>query len=268
MSDKVFIYICRYYYVINIFLFGNNVRKERLFQNGIMEKTITKIIKDTKYLLLNIHMGQKRKICNLCTKNILWKYNHNCSEGILNDKFIVSINTLIKPSEIQSIKYIQQQVNKHFANHAMITGIYCINKSVDTKIDEYYFDYTISFVNGLAYFIHISLISNNNIPVKIYNIISATEAVYNIGETEILYIEAMGGHILWHCTGITIETVDSLKDIVCKLSDNFVKIHRSYIVNKRKVKGVKRCVAIMENGDEISIPYKKYVEIREKLKIN
>lgn len=149
----------------------------------------------------------------------------------------------------------------------MITGIYCIHKSVDERIKEYYFDYTISFVNGLAYFIHINLIVNNNIPAKIYNIISVTEAVYNIEETEILYIEAMGGHTLWHCAGTTIETMDSLKNVEIKLSDNFVKIHRSYIVNKRKVKGVKRCVAIMENGEEIPIPYKKYVETRNMLKI-
>lgn len=232
-----------------------------------MEKTTTEIINDTKHLLYSIHMGQKKKICNLCTRNILWKYNHNCNEGILNNNLIVSVNTLIKPSEIQKIRHIQYRINKQFVKHVIVTGIYCIHKSVYKSIKEYYFDYTINFVDGLACYIHISLIGNNNIPTKIHNIISVTETVYNMEEAEILYIEAMGSHTLWHCITVTIEALVSLKDAEVKLSDKFVKIHRSYIVNKMKVKEVKRCVAIMENGDEISIPYRKYVEIRDKLKI-
>lgn len=233
-----------------------------------MEKTTEEIINDTKFLLYNIHMGQKKKIRNLCTKNILWKHNLNCSEGILNDKFIISVNTLIKPSEIQMIRHIQHRINKQFLNHVIVTGIYCINKSINKSIKEYYFDYTINFVDGLACFIHISLIQNNNIPTKVHNIISVTEDVYYMEEAEILYVEAMGRHTLWHCMSVTIEALVSLKDVETKLSENFIKIHRSYIINKMKVKKVKRCDAIMENGDEIPIPYKKYVEIKNKLQNN
>ena len=63
-----------------------------------MERTYSEIIDAAQSLLYIIHMGQKRKIHNLCTKNILWKYNHNCSEGIRNEEFLININTLIKPS--------------------------------------------------------------------------------------------------------------------------------------------------------------------------
>lgn len=59
-----------------------------------------------------------------------------------------------------------------------------------------------------------------------------------------------------------------MKDVEEKLSDRFIKVHRSYIVNRIKVKEIKRCSAVMENGDEIPIPYKKFVSIRAMLRIN
>lgn len=234
-----------------------------------MEKTNPEIVNAAEHLLHIIHMGQNKRIYNLCTKNILWKYNHNCSEGVLNDKFLINVNTLIKPSEIKRIKHIQHWINKQFSNHIIIvSGIYCIYKSIDKNTKEYYFDYTINFVDGLACYIHISLIENNNIPTRIHSIVSAKETVYNMEETEILYIEAMGSHTIWHCITVTIEAMVSFKDIEAKLSDNFIKIHRSYIVNGTKVKEIKRCSAVMENGDEIPIPYKKFVSVKGKLRIN
>ena len=78
----------------------------------------------------------------------------------------------------------------------------------------------------------------------------------------------MGGHTIWHGISFTIEAVTPLKDIEDKMSEEFIKVHRSYIVNRRKVKEIRRCAAIMENGDEVPIPYKKYVMIRDKLMIN
>lgn len=229
-----------------------------------MERNNSEIINAAEHLLYIIHTGQRSKIHNLCTKSILWKYNHNCSEGVLNDNLLINVNTLIKPSEVKRIKYIYHRINKQPSNHIIATGIYCIYKSVDKSTKEYYFDYTINFVDSLAYYIHISLIGNKN-PTKIHRIISVKENIYNMDETEILYIEAMGSHTLWHCVTVTIETMISLKDAEIKLSDNFVKIHRSYIVNVTKIKEVIRCRAVMENGDEIPIPYKKFVSIKNKL---
>ena len=233
-----------------------------------METNNETIMNAAEHLLHIIHMGQSKQIRNLCTKNILWKYNHNCSEGILNDKLLISVNTLIKPTEIKRIKHIRHWINKQYTNHIIVTGIYCIYKSIGKNTKEYYFDYTINFVDGLACYIHIGLIGNNNNPTKIHSIASAKETIYNMEEAEILYIEAMGSHTIWHCITDTIEAMISLKDVEARLSDNFMKIHRSYIVNGAKVKEIKRCSAVMENGDEIPIPYKKFVSVKAKLRIN
>ncbi len=233
-----------------------------------MERTNPEIINAAEHLLYIIHMGQNKKIRNLCTQNILWKYNHDCSQGILNEKILINVNTLIKPSEIKRIKYISHMINRQFGNYIMVTGIYCIYKSINKNTKEYYFDYAINFVGGLVCYVNISLIGNSNTPAKIYSITSVKETVYNLEEEEILYIEAIGGHTIWHCTAKTIEAVVSMKDVEEKLSDRFIKVHRSYIVNRIKVKEIKRCSAVMENGDEIPIPYKKFVSIRAMLRIN
>lgn len=227
-----------------------------------MEKENIEIINAAESLLYNIHMGQWRKIYNLCKNNILWKYNHNCSKGIMDKKIITSLTTIIAPTEIIKLEHIQYYIHKLSQNQMIITGIYCIYKSAEIGTKNLYFDYTIIFTDGLACYIQII---GNDIPTKIHRVVSVTEAVYNMQEAEILYIEAMGDHILWHCRNTTIESTDSLKNVGVNLSKDFVRVHRSYLVNKRVVTSIQRCSATIINGDMIPIPYKKYVNIRKQL---
>ena len=227
-----------------------------------MEKTNIEIVNATERLLYGIHMGQRRKVYNLCKNNILWKYNHSCSKGIMDEKAIVSLNTIIEPSEIKRLEHVYHYIHRLSPNHIIITGIYCIIKAVDKKIKKYYFDYTIVFSDGLACYIQIF---GNNIPVKIHKVVSLAEAVYILQEPEILYIEAMGGHIIWHCINTSIESTDSLKNVMVRLSDDFVRVHRGYAVNRKMVASIQRCSVSMINGDIIPIPYKKYVNVRRQL---
>lgn len=227
-----------------------------------MEVSNKDIIRVIEHLLYGIHTGQHRKVYNLCKNNVLWKYNHNCSKGAINKQIITSLNTLIKPSEVKKLEHISCYIHKASLNHIIATGVYCIHESVDKSIKKYYFDYTIVFSDGLACFIQII---GNNIPIKIHKVVSIAEVVYNIQEDEILYVEAMGGHIVWHCRDTKIESLDLLKNIEISLSDDFVKVHRSYIVNRNFVKSIQRCSITMVNGEVIPVPYKKYVGVRKKL---
>lgn len=240
----------------------NIFRKERLFINGIMEKSNKKIINSAKHLLYSIHTGQQRRVCNLCKKNILWKYNHSYSKGAADETILKGLNTIIRPSAVKRLEHTSCYLHKLSENQIIITGIYCIHKSEDESIKKYYFDYTIVFSDGLASYIQII---GNNIPVKIHKVVSITETVYNIQEDELLYVEAMGGHVLWHCKDATIESVGLLKNVERKLSGDFVKVHRSYMVNKKLVKIIQRCSVTMVNGEVVPIPYKKYVGVKKKL---
>lgn len=220
------------------------------------------ILKTTERLLYYIHMGYHRKIYNLCKDNVFWKYNHNYSKGIMNKRIITNINTIIRPSEVRNIEHIQYTIQDLFKNHVAITGIYCIYKTEKFVTKKHYFDYTVIFSDGQACYIQIF---GNKIPIKIHKIISTEDIVYNLQEDDLLYVEAMRNHILWHCNDGVIESAGPLKNIEDNLSDNFVKVHRSYIVNVNFVKNVQRCHATMTNGDIIPIPYKKYVDIKKKL---
>lgn len=226
-----------------------------------MEDANIKIINAAEHLLFSIHKGQQRKVYNLCINNVLWKYNHNCSVGTMSENIIASLNTLIAPSDDLKFKHINYYLYRLPHNTMIMTGIYYIYKS-QNEHEKFLFDYTIIFSDGLACCVQIS---GNDIPTKIYRIFSITEAVYNMQEKEILYIEAMRDHVFWHCRNMTIESRDSLKNVEAHITENFVRIHRSYLINKALVRNIQRCSVTMENGDIIPIPYKKYVNIKNRL---
>lgn len=86
-----------------------------------------------------------------------------------------------------------------------------------------------------------------------------------VWEDEIIYVEAMRDHLYWNCRLGVIETTGTLMELEKKLSDFFVRIHRSYIVNKNHISKIHKCEVGMDNGDLLQIPPKKYFEIKRKL---
>lgn len=86
-----------------------------------------------------------------------------------------------------------------------------------------------------------------------------------VWEDEILYIEAQRNHLYWHCRLDVVETTGTLQDIEKMLSDFFVRMHRSYIVNKTHIISIKKYQAAMDNGTVLQIPEKKYSLIKNKL---
>lgn len=125
-----------------------------------------------------------------------------------------------------------------------------------------YFEYTVVMAEGLAVFVQLN---EKNTSPKVHRVVAVNEAVYNFDETVLMYIESLKDHILWHYGDKSVESIDTLKRLEKELSEDFIRVHRSYIVNKRKVSSIQRCSVTMANGDNIPIPYKKYVEVREKL---
>lgn len=96
-----------------------------------------------------------------------------------------------------------------------------------------------------------------------HEIKAVNDCYYFLEESEVLYIEANHNHVIWHCVDNEIESGDSLQHLETILSDDFVRIQRGYLVNKKHVKCLRRCEAIMRNGDRLPIPSKKYVSVRK-----
>ena len=99
----------------------------------------------------------------------------------------------------------------------------------------------------------------------IYRIRSCNEECYLVEEKDVLYIEACHNQVIWHCSYGIIFSNNSLGHLEELVSDSFVRIQRGYLVNKYNVKHIRRCEVLMNNGDVLSIPCKKYVAVREKL---
>lgn len=91
------------------------------------------------------------------------------------------------------------------------------------------------------------------------------EKLYHVREKDLIYLESHHNHVYWHHQEGVIEAVGSLKSAETILSDNFIRIHKGFIIHKNHVIRIGRCYVEMDNGDSILIPEKKYIEIRNQL---
>ncbi len=106
-------------------------------------------------------------------------------------------------------------------------------------------------------------ISSDNKREKKYYIQDIQERVFFIVESELLYLEAVHNHVIWHCEHFIVETTDSLKKAEERLSDNFYRVQRSFIVNINHIRKFARCYIELDNSETISIPVKRYCAVRE-----
>lgn len=82
---------------------------------------------------------------------------------------------------------------------------------------------------------------------------------YHLEEDDILFIEVYGHKLIYHLHNKPITTIDSLKNIENQLSkSSFVRIHRSYLINLKKVKTFNKVEIIMQNNEKV--PISKYKE--------
>lgn len=83
---------------------------------------------------------------------------------------------------------------------------------------------------------------------------------------EIIYVEAVNINCILHCTAKSPFVCMPMAQISELLPSYFVRIHRSYIVNPHRITEIRRCYVILENGDRLPIPEKKYRDIKNLLK--
>lgn len=82
---------------------------------------------------------------------------------------------------------------------------------------------------------------------------------------EILYIEAVNTDSIIHCLNRDILSREPISELEQKAGDEFIKIHRSFIVNSKYITGIDRYHLTVRQKTELPIPEKKYREIKEKV---
>ena len=89
---------------------------------------------------------------------------------------------------------------------------------------------------------------------KDYFFIKLNSKLLKINYNEILYIESIGDYVKIHLENPnkSVLILDSLKHLEKKLAQNFLRIHRSYIVSVSKIRAIEYKKAII--SDKLSLP--------------
>lgn len=98
-----------------------------------------------------------------------------------------------------------------------------------------------------------------------YIIIKNKANTYKINSNEITYIEVQKKDMLIHTINKNFEVRYSLEKIEKDLNlDQFVRCHKSFIVNLNYVENIKSNIAILESGEEIPVSRYRYKDVKER----
>lgn len=86
-----------------------------------------------------------------------------------------------------------------------------------------------------------------------------------IMEQEIIYVEACNMNCYLYCISGKILITKSISEFQKSLSNKFIRIHRSYLVNVDYITEMERFAVSLCEDIKIPIPEKKYVRIREQI---
>lgn len=98
-----------------------------------------------------------------------------------------------------------------------------------------------------------------------YFVLKNTKEVMKIKYRDLLFVESEGRIMNFHTSNGVIKKYGKLKEIESILGSNFIKIHKSYLVNINKIKVYKPTKIILENGTELPISRTYVKECREKV---
>lgn len=228
----------------------------------IREYTDWELTNKIMQFIVCLHKKELQAVRKMCNSKVMWKFGNSYSDGAYSTMLMDMLWQRMKYNNVIRFFNMEIQIRRFHADNIVVTGVYRADSKEGCKLEQSYFEYTIVMAEGLVVFVQLN---EKMIPPKVHRVVAVNEAVYNLDETVLLYIESLKDHIIWHYGNESVESIDTLKRLEQELSEDFIRVHRSYIVNKRNVSSIQRCSVTMVNGDNIPIPYKKYVEVKEKL---
>lgn len=255
-----------YSFLSNTFYVQTNAqdRRENWFWFNSMERyTDRELIHMAKRALTFIHNDMLNLLLPMCAPGAFLKYGQQYNT--LEDSTGTKIPSIPGPFRIAwNRNPFIQWLN---AGSAFVAGTYdtLIPGISDGRVPCW--DYSILFFNHKIAYIQLARLTQTE---RLHRISTVSKDVYCLYESDILYLEVFQNHLHWHYRNQVIESLGTLSGTAEFLSEDFVRIHRCYIVNKNHVEnirrcGAKRCALTMDNGDEIPIPYNKFVSCKNKL---
>lgn len=217
------------------------------------------------YLLLkSLYQENISTVKNMCMDGVIWNVEGELLYGL--DLIILrQIISRFKSSNKRLKVTVTDMVTRQYQATTVICGTY---KMLYGGIaDEFWKEMTCTVVmeNNMVVFAQYNTV--NEMSSDVHKIITPQHEVELVADKDIIYAESYKGHIIWHLIcGKKLESLDTLENVEKNiLSNQFLRIHRCYVVNKMYVKSMQRCIVKLTNGEELPVPYKKYVAVRKQI---
>lgn len=246
------------------------------------------LLEHTKKIINAICCGDIKMLCSKLHEKVIWNsgsVERQYINGLDSVKHILhsigETNCSVMESDFHVIDYME--------GACLIAGYFCIKRTYLDKClmyEERATFYWNSDQDGdwRVRYIHLSdaafLQRNNSCPVceggrendldkdieqMIYIRDNDGGDVF-VSETEIYYIEAIKGVIVFYTEDRTIRSRESMSNLERRLSGTFIRIHRSYIVNSKYILRIRRYQIFLKDGRELPVPEKKYNYVKERLR--
>lgn len=226
-------------------------------------KTIEKnrhYVEKLKQLLSDIYKKKYNDLFRLCAPGMIWKVNHVRGNGLQFVKLCEILTGRFLKHKLKNLVFHDIEVLVLTNSVVQISACYDVVCDIENSEENYIYEIAVTFQSEKVVYMQIN---GREIPVKMHRIRSTKEEHYWVREDEVLYIESNHNHLIWHWTHGIIVANDSLHHLENIMSDDFVRIQRSYLINKNHVRCVRRCEAVMRNADVLSIPSKKYMSVKK-----
>lgn len=220
-------------------------------------------IKYTQQIIDQLCRGE-RKIIEKCGTQMQWSLPpHNRLIRAKSEQLNKALMLLSK--HVKEVAHLEYFAVTQESGNAVVCGKFCTYIREENGIcQEQSYCVHVFFLHGKTVYLEIEPRKSMGECLELRNIDREKRFLW---ENEIIYVEAKNDHLFWKCRLDVIETTGTLTEEEKKLSNHFIRIHRSYIINKNHVAEIHRFEVIMDNGDAIQIPAKKYAKIKEKIKV-
>lgn len=97
--------------------------------------------------------------------------------------------------------------------------------------------------------------------VEPYIILREKGEILRLNLRNILYVEVFSHSCVIHTTGGLIEQKVSITELENSFGEQFVRVHRSYLVNLERVKQIGKTEIVLENDEIVPLSRRKYNEV-------
>lgn len=208
-------------------------------------------------------LGRKRvEEMPYCSEEIRWQINKLYLKR--NDKVQLRQALRANVTENDRIEHLRYSAQALERNICVVCGSFRVVNGVDSGAG-YGFGYEITVILRNALAERVILHGSRDEPT-VWVIRSDEDHIYNLTESEVIYIESSHNDLIWHCRDIAIRGRGTLKALEKCMPSHFLRLQRGYIINTNHIRKMERRDVVMDNQDILPIPHRNSGQIKRKIR--